>query len=76
VAIEEFDFPRVGQVTISSGVTQILEQHAIASDIVGRADQALYYAKENGRNRLFSYEELLADGTFEEVIDEGEIELF
>jgi len=76
VAIEEFDFPRVGQVTISSGVTRILEQHAIASDIVGRADQALYYAKENGRNRLFSYEELLANGTFEEVINEDDIEIF
>jgi len=76
IAIESFDFPGVGQVTISGGMTQIREQHAIASDIVGRADQALYYAKENGRNRLFSYEELLASGTFEEVINEGDIELF
>jgi len=76
VAIERYEFPRVGQVTISSGITQILESHAIASDIVGRADQALYYAKENGRNKLFSYEELIANGTFEETIEEGEIELF
>ncbi|MDC9727867.1 MAG: GGDEF domain-containing protein [Methyloprofundus sp.] len=76
VAIEVYEFPRVGQVTISSGATQILEQHAIASDIVGRADQALYHAKENGRNKLFSYEDLVASGVFKETIDEGYIELF
>ncbi len=76
VAIESYEFPRVGQVTISSGATQILEQHAVASDIVGRADQALYHAKENGRNKLFSYEDLVSTGIFEETIEEGDIELF
>lgn len=76
LAIEAYEFPRVGLVTISLGATQILEKHAIASDIVGRADQALYHAKENGRNKLFSYEDLIAEGVFEETIDEGDIELF
>jgi len=76
VAIEGFNFPQVGQVTISIGATQILEQHAIASDIVGRADQALYHAKENGRNKLFFYEDLIAEGVLEETIQEGDIELF
>jgi len=76
IAIEEFNFPQVGQVTISIGATQILEQHAIASDIVGRSDQALYHAKENGRNKLFFYEDLIAEGVLEETIEEGDIELF
>ncbi|NOQ93984.1 MAG: diguanylate cyclase [Methylophaga sp.] len=75
-SIEDFSFPQVGQVTISLGATLIMEQHAIASDIVGRADQALYHAKNNGRNKLFFYEDLIDSGIFEEKIDDGEIELF
>jgi len=76
VAIEEYLFPQVGLVTVSIGATQILERHAIASDIVGRADQALYHAKDNGRNKLYFYEDLIADGTLVEEIEEGDIELF
>jgi len=76
LAIEEFRFPQVGQVTISLGATLIHEQHAIASDIVGRADEALYYAKEHGRNKLFFYEELLAKGIFTEKVEDGDVELF
>ncbi|NOQ76701.1 MAG: GGDEF domain-containing protein, partial [Methylococcaceae bacterium] len=52
------------------------EQHAIASEIVGRADQALYHAKETGRNRLYFYEKLISEGLLEEQIEEGDIELF
>jgi len=77
LAIEAFRFPQVGQVTVSLGATLIAEQHAVASDIVGRADDALYYAKENGRNRLFFYEDLVSEGVFTEKVDNGgEIELF
>ena len=76
VAIEKFRFPQVGQVTISLGATLIMQQHAIASDIVGRADDALYYAKEHGRNKLFFYEDLLAAGIFTESVEDGDIELF
>lgn len=75
-SIEDFTFPQVGQVTISLGATLIMDQHAIASDIVGRADQALYHAKNNGRNKLFFYEDLIESGIFEEKIDDGEVELF
>ena len=76
VAIEEFRFPQVGQVTISLGATLIQQQHAIASDIVGRADEALYYAKEQGRNKLFFYEDLLSSGVFKEKNEAGDVELF
>lgn len=74
--IEEFEFPQVGRVTISIGATQIMQQHAIASDIVGRADQALYYAKENGRNSLHFHENLVEQGILQENVEEGDIELF
>ncbi|MBS0352574.1 MAG: GGDEF domain-containing protein [Proteobacteria bacterium] len=59
--VEHYPFPQVGQVTISTGYTYIRSQDTIP-EIVGRADEALYFAKENGRNRTACYETLLADG--------------
>jgi hypothetical protein len=34
----------------------------VPTDVVGRADEALYYAKEHGRNQVCCYEQLLAEG--------------
>ncbi len=76
VTMEEFTFPQVGQVTISLGATEIQGQHVISTDIVGRADQALYHAKGNGRNKLFFYENLVSLGIIEEKNEDGYIELF
>ena len=59
--VERYPFPQVGQVTISLGYTHIHPQDTIP-EIVGRADEALYAAKENGRNQLACYETLLAEG--------------
>lgn len=54
-------FPQVGTVTVSIGYAKIdLFEPAVA--IVGRADQALYYAKMNGRNRSCFYDSLVASG--------------
>ncbi len=74
--MEDHQFPQVGQVTISIGATQILKQLSIASEIVGRADQALYHAKETGRNKLCFYEDLIAQGLISHDLHAGEIELF
>lgn len=48
---ERFDFPHVGHITASFGVTQYIEGDTEAS-LINRADDALYKAKKNGRNRV------------------------
>ncbi|MCK5665711.1 MAG: GGDEF domain-containing protein, partial [Thiotrichaceae bacterium] len=40
-----------GKVTISIGVTQF-QTDDTSTDIIGRADKALYQAKDHGRNRV------------------------
>lgn len=59
--VETYKFPQVGHVTISIGYVQITGSD-FPLTVVGRADKALYYAKEHGRNRLFNYEDLVARG--------------
>jgi len=73
--IEVFPFPQVGRVTISSGFTEI-SGFDVSSQIIDRADVALYYAKNHGRNQVCNYEALVAVGLLQENKLEGDIELF
>ena len=59
--IENFHFPQLDKVTISIGFV-CMDKAYVSSSIVGRADQALYYAKQHGRNQVCFYEELVAEG--------------
>lgn len=59
--IEHYHFPQVGKVTISIGFVR-LDRVDVTSSIVGRADQALYYAKHHGRNQVCFYDDLVATG--------------
>ncbi len=74
-AVEAYDFPQVGQVTASIGVVRIGDQF-VPSEIVGHADEALYHAKRNGRNRVCLYETLVAEGHLSQSHPEGDVELF
>jgi len=47
----------IGGLTVSCGVSQLQPGDQELDDIINRADNALYYAKENGRNRIVIYEE-------------------
>jgi diguanylate cyclase (GGDEF)-like protein len=49
--VEQTQFPQVGQVTISIGFTRLLN-FEILSTVLGRADEALYQSKSNGRNQV------------------------
>ena len=73
-AVEEYHFPTVGNVTVSIGVTHV-DNAEMPSILLDRADKALYYAKEHGRNQVVHFEstpELVAG----EHKNDGEIELF
>lgn len=74
--VAEYDFPQIGKMSVSIGVTIMAESDAMAW-VIDRADKALYYAKQTGRNRVYSYETLLAEGRLSRGDTKaGDIELF
>jgi diguanylate cyclase (GGDEF)-like protein len=75
-ATQAFRFPQVGEVTVSVGFTRALPGDS-PSAAFDRADAALYYAKEHGRNRICSHEALVESGALAPSRAEGgEVELF
>ncbi len=74
--VEAFPFPQVGPITASIGYTQVIPGDSGASAF-GRADAALYVAKQSGRNQVRSHEILVADGLIQGKIAVGQdVELF
>jgi diguanylate cyclase (GGDEF)-like protein len=73
--LKNFNFPQVGKVTVSIGCAK-LSTDITPSQLVDRADLALYYAKNNGRNQICFYEQLAAQGLLKEEDKSGDIELF
>lgn len=74
--VAEHAFPQVGQVTISIGYTRIGPADP-AVTCFDRADAALYFAKENGRDQVRCYETLIANGDLDKREDAtADIELF
>lgn len=53
--LEEKVFETVGQVTCSIGITEVRGDDTL-EEAIGRADRALYAAKEGGRNRTVACE--------------------
>ena len=73
--VEQYPFPQVGQVTVSLGYAHI-DPFEPAVGIMGRADQALYFAKSNGRNRTCHYENLVKLGDLKVEISNDSVEFF
>ncbi len=70
------DFPQIGQITVSIGYSHI-DHQANPTLVFGDADKALYYAKENGRNRVLCYQQLLAENLLEvDTQENADIEIF
>lgn len=53
--IEKADFPVVKHITVSFGISNFKTSKQTFDEVFKNADNALYQAKENGRNRVFSY---------------------
>jgi len=75
--VAQHDFPQVGQITSSIGFVEITIQQT-PSDVIGEADGALYYAKNNGRNQTQGYHHLVKQGllTIPEPVGTTDVELF
>ncbi|HSG23593.1 MAG TPA: GGDEF domain-containing protein [Azonexus sp.] len=74
--VENQLFSRVGHVTISIGFSCLMPNDT-PTDAIDRADEALYYAKRQGRNRVDCYEKLVASHQLAaKEIAKGEVELF
>ncbi len=77
LTIEAHNFPQIGTVTISAGFVEVAGQQSPA-DVIGEADNALYYAKKHGRNQVQGYRELVESGRLARnaPVTESDIELF
>lgn len=73
-SMEQHTFPQVGQVTVSLGFVSISDETPVV--ILGHADQALYYAKSNGRNRVCHYDELVSSGQLTSEVAHESVEFF
>jgi diguanylate cyclase (GGDEF)-like protein len=60
-SVENRNFPQLGNVTVSVGIT-VVRRSDTPTMLLGRADEALYYGKKNGRNQCRFYEQLAAAG--------------
>ncbi|MDY0013168.1 MAG: GGDEF domain-containing protein [Rhodocyclaceae bacterium] len=59
--VVQHDFPQVGRVTCSVGYARI-DPALCPAELLGRADQALYYSKQDGRNKTHCFDELVMRG--------------
>jgi diguanylate cyclase (GGDEF)-like protein len=74
--VEKQLFSRVGHITVSIGFSALMSNDT-PTDVIDRADEALYFAKRHGRNRVDCYEKLVASGDVAiKEIAKGEVELF
>jgi diguanylate cyclase (GGDEF)-like protein len=67
-------FPQVGHVTVSIGYARVNESD-YPEIVLDRADKALYFAKQNGRNCVHGFEALTKKGALTPAVS-GSIDLF
>ncbi len=75
IRVQDHAFPQVGQVTVSVGFA-LIGPHDYPATVLDRADKALYFAKNSGRNQVFSYEDLRARGALDGDVTAGSVDLF
>ena len=74
--IQQHHFPFIGSITISIGCAHV-ESGGASPLTVDKADKALYYSKEHGRNRVSVFEKLVSKGELVELTTpESDVTLF
>jgi diguanylate cyclase (GGDEF)-like protein len=73
--VENFAFPQVGQITVSVGLTAVRPGDSPASAF-DRADKAVYYAKQHGRNQVQHHALLVSQGHLADESRSSDVELF
>ncbi|ORU92836.1 MAG: hypothetical protein A6F70_03770 [Cycloclasticus sp. symbiont of Bathymodiolus heckerae] len=75
LAVEAYDFPKVGKITVSIGMASLGDKNH-PTTILGYADEALYYAKGNGRNQVQNYHTLIDANLLKAKTIDTDVELF
>lgn len=73
--MDQYRFPQVGRITVSVGLSAIGSGDA-PEVVCNRADQAVYFAKRHGRNRVCSHDDLVQQGLLQAEVRDGGVELF
>jgi two-component system, cell cycle response regulator len=63
-SVESQEIPQVGRISISIGATEMV-RNTFAGTLLDYADKALYYSKQNGRNRVTFFEDMVSQGLVE-----------
>jgi diguanylate cyclase (GGDEF)-like protein len=74
-SVQAYAFPRVGDATVSLGYSEVRASDTPTAAFE-RADKAVYHAKQNGRNQVAGFADLVARGVFQEGTVESDVELF
>lgn len=75
-AVENYPFPQLEKITVSIGYAVVDNSYQMPVEVIDKADKALYYAKENGRNQIRSYENLLAESKVSASVIKSEVVYF
>lgn len=73
--VQSHAFPRVGSISVSIGFTEVRPGDT-PNAAFERADQAVYHAKQNGRNQVHDHAALVAAGLLRDEQHDGGVELF
>lgn len=73
--VASYHFPQIERITVSIGFTRVCDDDT-PTDAFDRADQAVYWVKQNGRNQVISHDQLVKGGQLASKEVKGGIDFF